>query len=75
MPYWLYLLSGASFFMSPVLIPKRMEDDLHKFIYSNYPNTLPHSLLVAQSFMLKFPKYGKEFSFSEITDAVEYLIK
>jgi hypothetical protein len=50
-----------------------MLDDLHKFIYSNYPNTLPHSLLVAQSFMLKFPKYGNEFSFSTITNAVEYL--
>jgi hypothetical protein len=56
-------------------MPKRMSDDLHRFISYNYSKQLPHSLLVAQSFMLKFPKYGKEFSFSEITDAVEYLIK
>ena len=47
-----------------VSMPKRMLDDLHRFISYNYSKQLPHSLLVAQSFMLKFPKYGKEVSSS-----------
>jgi hypothetical protein len=56
-----------------LVLPKSMLDDLHKFISFNYPKHLPHPLLIAQSFMLKFPKYGNEIGLTAISDAVEYL--
>jgi hypothetical protein len=61
--------------MPQLQIPKSMLDDLHKFISFNYSKQLPHSILIAQSFMLKFPKYGNDIGLTAISDAVEYVIK
>jgi hypothetical protein len=61
--------------MPQLLIPKSMLDDLHMFISFNYSKQLPHSILIAQSFMLKFPKYGNDIGLTAISDSVEYVIK
>jgi len=37
----------------------------------NYPKQLPHPLLIAQEFRLRFKQYGEKFDLSTITDAVE----
>ena len=62
--------------MSHLIIPKYVLDDINKFIqvnYMNYHDSLPHSLIIAQAFCLRFKDYGNEFGVSEITDAVEYV--
>jgi len=56
-------------------MPKHMLDDLSKFISTYYREHLPHPLLIAQTFCLQFQEYGKMYSLSAITDAVEQLIK
>jgi hypothetical protein len=61
--------------MPQLILPKSMLDDLHKFISFNYSKQLPHSILIAQSFMLRFPKYGNDIGLSAISDAVEYVKK
>jgi hypothetical protein len=61
--------------MPQIVLPKSMLDDLHKFISFNYSKQLPHSILIAQSFMLRFPKYGNDIGLSAISDAVEYVKK
>jgi hypothetical protein len=61
--------------MPQLLLPQNILDDLHKFISFNYSKQLPHSILIAQSFMLKFPKYGNEIGLTLISDAVEYVKK
>ncbi|WP_048064872.1 hypothetical protein [Methanosarcina acetivorans] len=59
--------------MSYLIIPKYVLDDINGFIHENYHHSLPHSLLIAQAFCLRFNDYGNEFGVSEITDAVEYV--
>jgi hypothetical protein len=59
--------------MSNSIIPKYVLDDIDRFIHENYHYSLPHSLLIAQAFCLRFKGYGNEFGVSEITDDVEYI--
>jgi hypothetical protein len=49
--------------------------DLSRFISKNYPTNLPNSLLIAQSFILKYQEYGREFGLSAINYAIEEGIK
>jgi len=51
-----------------------MLDDLSKFISTYYRGKMPHPLLIAQTFCLKHQEYGKKFSLSTITEAVEHVI-
>lgn len=60
--------------MNPQLQSDKMLDDLSKFILIYYRGKLPHPLLIAQTFRLKHQKYGKLYSLSKITDAVEHVI-
>jgi hypothetical protein len=59
--------------MSHLVIPECVLDDINRFIHENYRYSLPHSLLIAQAFCLRFKDYGNDFGVSEITDAVEYV--
>ena len=62
--------------MSHLLVPKYVLDDINEFIrvnYINYHDSLPHSLIIAQAFCLRFKDYGNDFGVSVITDAVEYV--
>lgn len=59
--------------MSNSMVPQYVLDDINRFIHENYHYSLPHSLLIAQAFCLRFKDYGNEFGVSEITDAVEYI--
>jgi hypothetical protein len=62
--------------MSHLLVPKYVLDDINEFIrvnYINYHDSLPHSLIIAQAFCLRFKDYGNDFGVSAITDAVEYV--
>ena len=38
-----------------------------------YYYSLPHSLIIAQTFGLNFQDYGNDFGVSEITGVVEYI--
>jgi len=58
---------------SQLPVPKYVLDDLSKFI-ENYHGILPHSILIAQSFCLRFNEYGKEYGVSAISDTVEYVL-
>jgi hypothetical protein len=55
--------------------PDQMMDDLREFIDKNYRGGLPHSLLIAEAFMLRYPDYGNQYGLTEIHAAVESLIK
>jgi hypothetical protein len=62
--------------MSHSIVPKYVLDDINEFIYENYVNfhlSLPHSLIIAQAFCLRFKEYGNDFGVSVIADAVEYV--
>jgi hypothetical protein len=59
--------------MSHSLVPKYVLDDINEFMHVNYHYSLPHSLIVAQAFCLRFQNYGNDFGVSEITDAVKYV--
>jgi hypothetical protein len=59
--------------MSHLIVPQYVLDDINRFINRNYQHSLPHSLLIAQAFCLRFKNYGNEFGVSEITNAVEYV--
>ena len=61
--------------MNKPTLPRNVLDDLSKFISTNYREHLPHPLLIAQTFILKYQKYGKKFGLSTITDAVDHMIK
>ena len=61
--------------MTQLSLPENVYNDLKRFIYTNYPVQLPHPLLIAQAFCLKFEEYGKKYDFSTITNAVEDIIK
>jgi hypothetical protein len=56
--------------MPYLMISQNVLYDINRFIYENYDYSVPHSLLIAQAFCLKFKGYGNEFGISEITDAV-----
>lgn len=56
------------------IVPKYVLDDINTFIRINYVNlriSLPHSLIIAQAFCLRFKEYGNNFGVSVIADAVE----
>jgi hypothetical protein len=57
------------------MIPDYIFNDLIRFIRGRYQTYLPNSLLIAQTFILKYPDYGKEFGLSTINYAIEELIK
>lgn len=63
------------FAMTQLILPEYAYNDLRKFIYTNYAEHLPHPLLIAQAFCLRFEEYGKKYDLSTITDAVEAIIK
>jgi hypothetical protein len=48
---------------------------LARFIYKNYDNSFPNSLLIAQAFILKYPEYGKEYGLPAINKVIEDGIK
>jgi hypothetical protein len=56
-------------------LPENVLDDLSKFISTYSHEHLPHPLLIAQSFCLKYQEYGEKFSLSSVTEAVEQLVK
>lgn len=47
-------------------------DDLSEFITSS--SNLPHPLLIAQKFCLKYKEYGKQYGLPAIVSMIEYLI-
>jgi hypothetical protein len=57
--------------MTQLKLPECVYSDLKEFIFKNYPKQLPHPLLIAQEFRLRFKQYGEKFDLSTITDAVE----
>jgi hypothetical protein len=59
--------------MPQLMFPNYILDDLQTFISENYRIHLPHSLLIAQAFCLKFTEYGRSFGVSAISDAVDYV--
>ena len=59
--------------MNQAIVPQNVLDDLSKFISSF--SDLPHPLLIAQKFCLKYKEYGKQFGLPVIVDMVEQLIK
>ncbi|MDQ1275716.1 MAG: hypothetical protein QG610_1291 [Euryarchaeota archaeon] len=64
--------------MLHTIVPKYVLDDINNFIRTNYVNfhiSLPHSLIIAQAFCLRFKEYGNDFGVSVIADAVEYVKK
>lgn len=61
--------------MPQLKVPQDVLDDLKKFIVERYPYYLPNSLLVAQTFILVYQNYGREFSLTEINCAIEDVIK
>ena len=61
--------------MPQLTVPGYVLDDLSRFISENYDKHLPHPLLIAQAFCLKFKHYGKKYGLPTITENVEYIIK
>jgi hypothetical protein len=55
------------------MVPQNVLDNLSKFISSF--SDLPHPLLIAQKFCLKYNDYGKQFGLPVIVGIVEHLIK
>jgi hypothetical protein len=52
-------------------IPKCVLNDLSNFISVNYSKKLPNSLLIAQTFIMKYPSYGREYGLAAINKAIE----
>lgn len=64
--------------MSHSIVPKYVLDDIKDFMRMNYVIfhvSLPHFLIIAQAFYLRFKEYGNDFGVSVIADAVEYVKK
>jgi hypothetical protein len=61
--------------MPQLKVPKHVIDDLNRFISKNYSNNLPHSLLIAQSFILKYPEHGTKYGLSSMNYIIEDGIK
>jgi hypothetical protein len=60
--------------MQQITLPECVYSDLNMFISTCYSKHLPHPLLIAQAFCLRFQEYGKKYGLSTITDNVEYII-
>jgi hypothetical protein len=60
--------------MGEETLPECVYNNLNTFISTYYSKQLPHPLLIAQTFCLRFQKYGKIFSLRTITDNVESII-
>jgi hypothetical protein len=60
--------------MQQLVLPECVYNDLRTFISSYSSKNLPHPLLIAQAFCLKYKKHGREYSLSIITDTVEYIL-
>jgi hypothetical protein len=60
--------------MQQMTLPECVYGDLNNFISTYYSEHLPHPLLIAQAFCLRFQEHGKKYSLSTITDNVEYII-
>jgi hypothetical protein len=56
-------------------VPQYVSADLGRFIFANYGENLPNSLLVAQAFILANPDYGRNHGLTVINNAVEDGIK
>lgn len=56
---------------SVIIIPESVFEDLTSFISITYKENLPNSLLIAQTFILKYPNYGREYGLSVINYAIE----
>lgn len=61
--------------MTSLALPECVYNDLKEFISKNYSKQLPHPLLIAQAFRLRFKQYGEKYDLSTITDAVEDIKK
>jgi hypothetical protein len=59
--------------MSQLIFPQYVLDDLENFISKNYHRSLPHPLIIAQAFCLRFKEYGTDFGVYSIANAVEYV--
>ena len=57
--------------MPQLKVPEYVNNDLSAFIFENYSNGLPNSLLIAQAFILKYPHHGKEYGLPAINKAIE----
>jgi len=65
----------ASYATTQIILPKHVCDDLIRFINDKYQKQLPHSLLIAQTFILKYTVYGREYGLPTINKAIEDGIK
>lgn len=61
--------------MDIIQLPQAVFNDLSRFISESYRNNLPNSLLIAQSFILKYPDHGREYGLFVINEAIENGIK
>jgi hypothetical protein len=57
--------------MTQNTINQELLDDLSRFISHKYSDSLPNSLLIAQSFILNYQEYGREFGLAAINKAIE----
>jgi hypothetical protein len=70
-----FILTYGTYARTQIILPENVFNDLTSFISHNYPPNLPNSLLIAQAFILKYPKYGREFGLTAINYAIEDGIK
>jgi hypothetical protein len=61
----------ASYATTQIILPKHVLEDLIRFINDKYQRQLPHSLLIAQAFILKYQDHGKEYGLPAINKAIE----
>jgi hypothetical protein len=57
--------------MPQLKVPEHVIDDLVSFISKKYPEDLPNSLLIAQSFILKHLNHGRKYGLPIINRAIE----
>jgi hypothetical protein len=65
----------ASYATTQIILPEHVLNDLIRFINEKYQRQLPHSLLIAQAFILKHQDHGKEYGLPAINCAIEDGIK
>jgi hypothetical protein len=65
----------ASYATTQMILPEHVLNDLIRFIDGKYQRQLPHSLLIAQAFILKYTVYGREYGLPAINKAIEDGIK
>ena len=61
----------ASYATTQIILPEHVLYDLIRFINDKYQRQLPHSLLIAQAFILAYQDYGREFGLTIINKAIE----